>query len=287
MCVCVCVDYLSLFYLAFVKPFTSNDPCILNQVSGKSDCMYELQQQLTSLFITKAIIQQFQELGLPYIRSYINKWIYKIRAYFSQMDSEDVQGSIRLLTNVEEENGEYDVTGIEECYKRPYKCTMADFGEVIVRHGYIIMFGVAFPLSALILFIGNLIEYRTDLYKMLAIQRRPKVTDVDDIGAWLNILNFLTSMSLVTTAGIVTITSDDLESCMPSFLGDWEGRNPAVNFFLFEHFLLVARLLLRFLIADVPDSTLRALARQKFIIARCFDIDMKAYYLPNKGLKVE
>ena len=56
----------------------------------------------------------------------------------------------------------------------------------------------AFPLAPLFALINNVIEIRLDAYKYVTTLRRPLAQRAQDIGAWVNILQILTKISVLT-----------------------------------------------------------------------------------------
>lgn len=235
--------------------------------------MHELESQLTSLVITKATIQQLLELGVPFIRLQVKHWLHT----HQQAQATDAESHPLL----EDEHTPEEEASITQCSMAPYTSTIADYGEVVIAHGYFAMFGIAFPLAAVINLLNNLVESRTDVYKMLTTHQRPDADDAADIGGWLHVLHFVSNASLITTAALVTITTPALQRVLPNFIGDAAEKYPAVSFLIFEHMLLGIRWAVGWVVSDVPASAYRMLARQQFLTARCFGVGWKAYFKSN------
>lgn len=272
-----CPDYISLFYIAFVKPFTSSDPCVIGPITNEPDCMAELTAQLTSLVITKATVQQIVEVGVPFVTFRVKRWWQ--RRERTQLREEITESErMRLLA----EGAAIDETdakaSVEETKMEPYVSTMEDYGELVIQHGYLVQFGLAFPMAAVINMVNNIIEWRTDTYRMLAVQQRPDADDAADIGGWLTVLRFLSVSSVMTTAALVTVTTPALQRALPDVIGDVAERYPAVCFLIFEHILLCIRWAVGFLVRDVPSSTYRMRARQEFLMAKCFNVGWRPYF---------
>lgn len=239
--------------------------------------MYELQTQLTSLLITKATIQQLMELGVPSLMFRINRYLSRWKTEnqeeeMSEEEREQLLAEGATLDHIE------DNPVVKQLNMTPFKSTIEDYGELVLQHGYLVMFGLAFPLAAVINILNNVIETRTDMYKYLAVQQRPDADEAEDIGTWLMVLRFLSVASAVTTAGLVTITTPALQRILPDFIGDSAEEYPAVSFIIFEHILLWIRSFVGFLVGDKPSSAYRALARQQFLKARCFNVGWKPYF---------
>ena len=67
---------------------------------------------------------------------------------------------------------------------------------------FIGLFVAAFPLAPLFALINNVIEIRVDAYKYVTTLRRPLAQRVENIGAWANILQTLTYISVFTNVSI-------------------------------------------------------------------------------------
>lgn len=68
----------------------------------------------------------------------------------------------------------------------------------VIQFGFIILFVVAFPLGPLFAFLNNIIEIRVDAYKFLVQLRRPLARRCENIGIWLNILNTISKIGVIT-----------------------------------------------------------------------------------------
>lgn len=242
--------------------------------------MLELETQLTSLVITKATVQQFMELAVPFITFRVKRWLQKLehRQLLEEIDEDE---RTRLLAAGATIDLADRKRSVEESQMAPYPSTIADYGELVIQQGFLVLFGLAFPLAALINLLNNTVECRTDTYKMLAVTQRPDADDAADIGGWLQALKFLSTVSVITTAALVTITTPALQRALPDVIGDVAERNPAISFLIFEHILLCIRWAVDFSVSDKPGSTYRMLARQEFLIAKCFDVGLKPYYEAN------
>lgn len=134
--------------------------------------------------------------------------------------------------------------------------------------GYLSLFGVAFPLVTFVALLNNLIEVRSDAFKILRLHQRVDSDQSGDIGAWLSILEFINVLSVATNRALIVFTSNSLE---PLF-GDLDFWRELLAFFVIEHSLFAVKALFAFLFQDVPAATMRTLARQRYDVARFFDV---------------
>lgn len=81
--------------------------------------------------------------------------------------------------------------------------TYWDYMELMIQAGYLLLFGLAFPLCFILALINNIIEHQVDKTKIVRFKRRPKLLGGDSIGVWRIILYFLAAMGVFTHAGIL------------------------------------------------------------------------------------
>lgn len=62
--------------------------------------------------------------------------------------------------------------------------TLQDYQEMFVQFGYVVLFSSAFPLAALCALVNNLIEIRSDAFKLCTGLQRPFGQRVESIGQW-------------------------------------------------------------------------------------------------------
>lgn len=242
--------------------------------------MVELEYQMMSLVITKATIGQITEIGIPFVTGRFKQWV-----------------SHRRSANIEESAGgthaEFSSSHnryVREAHLGAYTTTMEDYGELVVQFGYLVLFGLSFPLAAVVALLNNLIEGRTDAFKILSLSQRVNADDAADIGAWYDILEILNFLSVLTNAGLVVFTANAAEVLLgfDDSTGPWRKRLcNTVAFFVMEHVLLAVKLGAAFLIADVPGKTRRKKARQSYDIARFFGVGWQNAFRGNSMLEVD
>lgn len=70
------------------------------------------------------------------------------------------------------------------------------------------MFVAAFPLGPLFALINVIVEIRVDAINFLCYFRRPDAARVEDIGAWYNVLEAVTKVSVLVNAFVLAFTSE-------------------------------------------------------------------------------
>ena len=82
------------------------------------------------------------------------------------------------------------------------------FYPLVIQYGFVTIFVSAFPLAPLCALINNIFELRLDAKKLLVHHRRPVAIRVKDIGIWLQIMESLGRISVITNALIIAFTSE-------------------------------------------------------------------------------
>ena len=146
--------------------------------------------------------------------------------------------------------------------------TFYEYNELVLQFGYIMLFSFALPGGALLALLNNLVEIRTDSYKMLRIERRVRalsVASVGGIGAWRRILVALTYISVITNALLVCYTTDLFERL------DAKGWPQLAVFFIMEHALIFLKVVIDRLVPDVPRKVWSKLALEEWIESNSAD----------------
>lgn len=261
-------NYSSLFYIAFVKPYTPDDACHVGSDGSTPDCMMELQSQIIGMVLTKATIMQLVEVGIPFFTGRFQLWMQR-EAHESY--EENVSTTDQLLgENISAEDEKH----LKESKLPSYVDTSLDFGELVIQYGYFCMFGLSWPLAAVVQFLDVNVESRSDAFKIFRVSQLANARDVDSIGMWLPVMEFLRTTSIITNAALVVCTGNALDAILPD---DLDG-NPVLAFLILEHLLFLVKWAISKAINEVPGRTRRLLARQDYIIARWFNHGWKPHF---------
>jgi len=261
-------NYTSLFYIAFVRPFLNDggfSECGHGWVSfdDHPDCLGELEIQLTTLLLTRITISQVMEALLPILQ-------HSVKVVFAQRSLRRNRETSATLSRYSAE------------MKLPaYHLTTEDFGEVVLLLGYLALFGAAFPLTPLFMLINNLIEVRSDAYKILLGHRRIDADQANEIGAWYYIIEIIGYAAVPINAGLLIFTSNSLSLMFNGITF----QDKILAFFCIENILVLFKLLIRALIPDESAETLKKASRQRFYIAKFFKVNEKASYRAHPMLK--
>src|ERR1700712_1961092 len=105
--------------------------------------------------------------------------------------------------------------------------------------GYLSLFSVVWPLTAVSFLINNWIELRGDALKIAMETQRPVPWRADSIGPWLDALGFLSWLGSLTTAALVYLFSR--ENAPAGTPGDVKGWVLLLTMFFAEHIYLAIK----------------------------------------------
>jgi len=102
--------------------------------------------------------------------------------------------------------------------------------EVTLQFSWIMLFSSVFPLGAMVACLNNILEMRSDTYKMTKVCKRPVPAIANGIGQWENILEGVIKAAVVVNVVIMTISLNafNVWSSEPRAEGD-EGRAGVVD----------------------------------------------------------
>ena len=79
---------------------------------------------------------------------------------------------------------------------RQYEDTYEDYLEMLIQFGYVTLFSSAFPMAAVCALLNNIIEIRSDAFKLCVTFQRPFGERVENIGIW-QVERFVMSVVIV------------------------------------------------------------------------------------------
>jgi len=153
----------------------------------------------------------------------------------------------------------------EEIYSRntlPEYDTFPDYAEMVTQFGYTCMFSIMWPLAPVASLVNNIIELRSDGFRLTENCRRPRSVRVDGIGPWLKFLELLSWISAISNASF---------AC---FYFNWISEKDFplwFNLFLvifIEHVYFLSSLILQYFFPRDPEWVTELLAKEKFQLHR-------------------
>lgn len=98
----------------------------------------------------------------------------------------------------------------EEAELQPYD-TFEDYTEMLIQFGYVSFFSLAFPLAPLLALLNNVVELRTDAFKLCHAKQRPLAHKASGIGIWFHVLQLMNVLAVLTNCLHIAFTTSLLE----------------------------------------------------------------------------
>ncbi|GBG27052.1 Anoctamin-7 [Hondaea fermentalgiana] len=256
-------------------------------------CYGSLAYSLFIIFGTQIFVNNIQEVGIPIIMAYVKK-ILDIRAHAkaiakkAKQAADDVQAGFDEMGNAlgvhkqsvdvaedDEEKMDIDLENMAvrqrmkspveyQFYLKFYESPFDDYLELAIQFGYVSLFVAAFPIAPLLALINNFIEVRVDSYKVCILSRRPALEVAEDIGTWRKIFSIMGFVAVLSNASVILFSSTILK-----FDEDEEARRVWL-WVLFVGAVLTLKVIIDFMVPDVPVEVAIQLKRQEFITRKVF-----------------
>ena len=154
------------------------------------------------------------------------------------------------------------LTDIEEQVNlNPSPDVLDNTAEIVVLHGYIMLFVIIFPLMPLLAAINNYIELRVDYFNLINTQR-PIPASAAGLGVWKSVLSCFNIIAVFSNMAILTFRTPLIHDILDYFGYD-NDYNLIVFYFCMILFLLLIIFVIRMAIDDKTTSTKEAIARQE------------------------
>lgn len=215
--------YGCLFYLGFIV----SDHKVLKSL-------------LLTMFTTDSVRRITLECIVPYLNYRMKLWISYINIGKRKRQADNTEN-----TKFED----FDILKRSKDFlKDPYE-EFDDYLEMILQHGYIVMFAFVSPyLVPILATFCTLLEAHFDAFKLFWITQRaePKLL-IRGQSIWLFFLTVQTWLAVLTNAGLLT------SHLMSNPIG-WEGNEfcSSFIFLLFEHLMIFIGFGIQFGISNVP-----------------------------------
>ncbi|KYQ92531.1 hypothetical protein DLAC_06523 [Tieghemostelium lacteum] len=270
-------SFTGLFYIAFIKNNVSlwgdsylQDTCADVDTQKKGlwgGCVSDLEFQLFSILLVNLLTGIVLEVILPYITSYVMKKIDKtgpkekkhpkkdktpilqsittrVSAVIGDGKLDDGANIIDIPIEVPKDSKQIlDQPWEDQFYMQTYT-SFDDYNEIILQYSYISLFIAASPIAILLATANNLIEMKSDLFKIIHIYRRPIYSGSKGIGHWYIFLEVIGFFAVLTNVLLIGFS-------FPTLL--YFSDSPYTILWvvvIIEHIVICLRFLIRFLIKD-------------------------------------
>ncbi|CAH0383350.1 unnamed protein product [Bemisia tabaci] len=247
-------SFLSLFYIAFYLQDQER-----------------LKEQLATLLITRQFIGNLKESALPYLLEQFRlaKLSFDLFGALSPTEAKaQTEPQFDEVTDPDSKkqqskptsNRSRTVSQAElECSLFKYDGTFADHLEMFIQLGYVVLFSSAFPLAAICAFVNNLIEIRSDAFKLCFIFQRPFGQRVPNIGMWQHAMEVMGLIAVLVNCALIGL-SGQVHRMFP----EMSTTQTILLIVALEHIMLILRFFISCGIPDLPDWIATEIAKVEF-----------------------
>ncbi|XP_013862782.1 anoctamin-8 isoform X2 [Austrofundulus limnaeus] len=136
------------------------------------------------------------------------------------------------------------------------KDTFQDYQEMFVQFGYVVLFSSAFPLAAMCALINNIIEIRSDAFKLCTGLQRPFGVRVESIGQWQTAMEAMGLIAIIVNCYLIG-QCGQLQRLFP-----WLSPEMAIiSIVILEHFAILLKYIIHVAIPDIPTWVKEEMAK--------------------------
>uniref|UniRef100_A0A667XJD8 Anoctamin n=1 Tax=Myripristis murdjan TaxID=586833 RepID=A0A667XJD8_9TELE len=147
---------------------------------------------------------------------------------------------------------------IESCMQT-YEDTFQDYQEMFVQFGYVVLFSSAFPLAAMCALINNIIEIRSDAFKLCTGLQRPFGLRVESIGQWQTAMEVMGLIAIIVNCYLIG-QCGQLQRLFP-----WLSPEMAIiSIVILEHFAILLKYIIHVAIPDIPTWVGEEMAKLEY-----------------------
>lgn len=183
--------------------------------------MQELTSALQTVFVFGVLIRFLSQTLGPFLVTHRTHFLRKIfrSAPSKSNEASGAQDKVDVARTVLRHGGSAESTLDEvDEHLQAYE-VFSDIVEMVIQFGYIILFAVVFPLASLVALLSNIVEVRSDLFKLCYIVRRPVPRlGWEETKAWINIFRLVVLAAVITNTLMIMIHCNAImASIFPSY----------------------------------------------------------------------
>ncbi|XP_029849538.2 anoctamin-8 [Ixodes scapularis] len=249
-------SFLSLFYIAFYL-----------------QDMDKLQEQLAALLITRQVVGNIKESVIPFLTERIHLACLEVnaatpehRAHRTSHEPETEGPKMASKAPEDANNGDGTprrkprLTQAEvECAMYKYEGTFEDYLEMFIQFGYVVLFSSAFPLAALCALLNNVVEVRSDAFKLCMIFQRPFGQSAENIGTWQAAMEVMGVLAVMVNCALIGM-SGQIHRLFPSLTT----TGTVLLIVGLEHVMLFLKFAIAQAIPDIPQWVATEMAKVEY-----------------------
>jgi len=229
---CSCLEYVPSgcnFHYDCVDATCSNIPyeqCHCQE----HDCEGDVGKLLFVLLFVQLFVQNMMEVAGPMVYSWLNQKVVERKS--------GVRNSGRQWSELE-----------AELLMPQYDLVFNDYNELILQFGYVTLFAANLPIVSLLAFINNMVEIRSDAYKLAFVLRRPLPKQAGSIGAWYVVMEIMSFAAVTANCAQVF--------CISRLCIEWDWSERIFAMFLFEHMIFGLKFTYMFFVPHITTDVQR------------------------------
>ncbi|XP_050715998.1 anoctamin-8-like isoform X3 [Eriocheir sinensis] len=146
-----------------------------------------------------------------------------------------------------------------ECNMSRYDGTFEDYLEMFIQFGYVTLFSSAFPLAATCAFLNNLIEIRSDAFKLCCVFQRPFGNRAQSIGVWQDAMELMGVLGIIVNCILIGL-SGQVHRMFPHM----STAQTIVLIVVLEHIMIALKYGISYAIPDIPEWVATEMAKVEF-----------------------
>ncbi|XP_054142622.1 anoctamin-8 isoform X1 [Melozone crissalis] len=147
---------------------------------------------------------------------------------------------------------------VESCMKK-YEDTFQDYQEMFIQFGYVVLFSSAFPLAAACALLNNVLEIRSDAFKLCTGLQRPFGQRVASIGHWQKVMEAMGVLAIMVNCYLIA-QCGQLQRLFPGL----SPQAAIVCVVVLEHFALLLKYVIQVAIPDIPAWVAEEMAKLEY-----------------------
>ncbi|CAF9925164.1 MAG: hypothetical protein ALECFALPRED_002914 [Alectoria fallacina] len=256
------VPYLDIFQLT-ARPFAGNEKQLATPKSGFTINPARLRKQVIYFAVTAQIVNFAMETIVPYLK---RQGFHKYQELKTERAAKKGGAAPNAAANDLPEEAQFLARVRSEAELDVYDVS-TDLREMVVQFGYLTLFSVVWPVTAVSFLINNWVELRSDAVKICVEMQRPTPHRADSIGPWLDSLGFLTWIGSISTAALVYLFSND--GLGPDGTpADIKGWALLLTIFFSEHIYLVVCLAVRLALSKMDSPGMQKAHAERFMVRK-------------------
>jgi len=147
-----------------------------------------------------------------------------------------------------------------EAAMKKYEDTYEDYLEMFIQFGYVTLFSSAFPMAAMCALFNNVIEIRSDAFKLCTNFQRPFSRAVENIGIWQDALEVMSVIAVIVNCALIGFSG-----LADRLFPDISTAERVVLIVILEHLILMIKMMVAYAIPDLPMWVAEEKARLEFM----------------------